>query len=159
MNRDIRLKCLLIAVLPALFALSACAGSGPKQPAQRYLPISDAVEGWGPLQLSNRTLQLEALQGTMQLEYAGAMAEAAGEDLAGASVFKIKNADQFFKQNRDHDHFCAEPIRWVALNSKNGAPAWSSEIWLALLTIEDWNSYTPEVQGYCTGGKYVRDAP
>jgi hypothetical protein len=138
--------------------LAGCASSGPKQDSQRFLPISDAVESWGTLQLSNRTLQLETFKGEMQLEYAGAMAENAGEDLAGASVFRIKNADGFFKQNRDHGHFCEAPVRWVAVNSKTGAHMWSNEISLALLTIDDWSQYTPNVQGYCAGGTYVRDA-
>lgn len=166
MNRDVRLlwiknraqlNSFWAIALPALLGLAGCAGSGPKQDSQRFVPISDAVESWGTLQLSNRTLQLETFKGEMQLEYVGAMPEIAGEDLAGASVFRIKNAGSFFKQNRDHEHFCKQPVRWVALNSKTGAPMWSSEISLALLTIEDWAQYTPNVQGYCAGGTYVRD--
>ena len=65
--------------------------------------------------------------------------------------------DGFFKQNRDHGDFCEEPVRWVALNSKTGAPMWSNEISVALLTLEDWSQYAPNVQGYCAGGKYIRD--
>jgi hypothetical protein len=145
-----------IALL-ALLALSGCASSGPKQDSQRFVPISDAVESWGTLQLGNRTLQLETFKGAMELEYVGAMTENAGEDLAGASIFRIKNADGFFEQNRDHGDFCEEPVRWVALNSKTGAHMWSNEISLSLLTIEDWSQYNPEAKGYCAGGTYVRD--
>jgi hypothetical protein len=125
--------------------------------AFRILCTGTRCAGWH-VSSYNRSLQLETFKGTMELEYVGAMAENAGEDLAGASVFRIKNADGFFQQNRDHDKFCEQPVRWVALNSKTGAPMWSAEISLALLTIEDWSQYTPEVQGYCGGGTYVRDA-
>ena len=108
------------------------------------------------MRLSNEALVIESLKGEMRLEYVGAMDETAGADLEGASVFRIKNSERYFRQNRDQSERCGGPVRWLALNSATGAPIWSREIWVALLTIEDWSQYAPNAHGQCASGKYVR---
>jgi hypothetical protein len=114
------------------------------------------MQGWGALEFDNRTLQLEALKGDMKLEYVGALPETAGEELAGAAVFRIKNADKYYAANKSQSSFCPQPARWVAMNSAAGAPAWSSEIYVALLTIDDWAKFAPQAGGSCASGKYIR---
>src|SRR5436853_134325 len=75
--------------------------------------------------------------------------------LSSASVYRVKNADKYFKQNIAAQRLCAEPVRWVAVGSRNGAPAWSGEIWLTLLTIDDWTRYAAQGVKSCASGTYV----
>ena len=155
-------KSLAMALWPCLLAclptLLACAAKAPAHEHHRFVPITRPMQDWGALDFDNRSLQLEALKGDMKLEYVGALPETAGEDLAGAAVYRIKNADKFYAANKAQNNFCSEPARWVALNSTAGAPAWSTEIFVALLTVDDWVKFIPHTGGSCASGKYVRDA-
>jgi hypothetical protein len=147
----------IIGLLGAL-ALAACATEGRSEAGEHYVPISRAVTAWGELQLSHRSLRLDALEGEMKLDYVGVMPEVAGEELGGATVYRVTNARKYFSQNRERQQFCSEAPRWLLVNSRNGAPAWSDEIWVAMLTLDDWAAYTPDQAGYCAGGMYVRAA-
>jgi hypothetical protein len=150
------LTSLAVALLPGLFALTACTMKSPAHEHHRFVPITRTMQDWGTLEFDNRSLQLEALKGDMKLEYVGALPETAGKDLAGAAVYRIKNADKYFEANKSQSKFCPQPARWVALNSTAGAPAWSSEIYIALLTVDDWAKFEPRNGGSCATGKYVR---
>jgi hypothetical protein len=136
--------------------LAACAGSGATQPMQRYVPVSRSVEPLGALELDNKRMRLEAFDGEMKLQYAGRMAEVEGSDLSGASVYRVTNGDSYLKRNRSRRELCPAPPRWLAVASRTGAPAWSGEIWVALLTVDDWAKYNPGGSGYCIGGQYIR---
>lgn len=138
--------------------LASCATKGRSEAGEHYVPISRAVTAWGELQLSHRSLRLDGLDGEMKLAYAGVMPGRAGEELRGATVYRVTNASKYFSRNRERQQFCSEPPRWLLVNSRNGAPAWSDEIWLAMLTLDDWAAYTPDQAGYCVGGMYVRAA-
>lgn len=142
--------------LSCLLLVAACAAPRSHFPLQSYVPIGRDVQPLGDLQLSNAQMRLGALEGEMKLQYVGLMPETAGTDLAGASVYRIKNSAQYFKKNAGKSSYCTEPPRWVALNSETGAPAWSNEIWVGLLTLEDWSKFTPVANRYCAGGAYVR---
>ncbi len=146
------------ATLPSLLLLAGCATDRhPPFPVQRYVPVSRAMLPLGELHLSNTEMSLAALEGAMQLQYVGLLPETAGNDLVGASVYRVKNSGKYFKQNTGKDAYCAETPRWVVVNSKTGAPAWSKEIWVGLLTLEDWSKVTPDAH-YCAAGGYVRSA-
>ncbi|SRR6266446_2618457 len=140
----------------AVLSLHACATSRARFPTQRYLPVSSAMHAWGKLELDDKHLRLEALTGEMKLRYAGRMPEMEGSDLSSASVYRVKNAANYFKQNIAARRLCAQPVRWVAVGSRNGAPAWSGEIWLTLLTIDDWTRYAAEGARSCASGTYVQ---
>lgn len=145
-----------VTTLLVVLTLAACASGSRGGEGEHYVPLSRAMTSWGELQLSHRTLRLDALDGEMKLDYAGVMPEQAGEELSGAAVYRVTNAKAYFSQNRQHEEFCEEPPRWLLVNSRNGAPAWSDEIWVAVLTLENWSAYTPDQAGYCAGGIYVR---
>jgi hypothetical protein len=149
-----------IPILTLVLAMgcAACATQGPASDGEHYFPVSRAVTSWGELQLSHRSLRFDAFDGEMKLHYVGTMPEVAGEELGGATVYRVTNAKRFFSRNREREAFCDEPPRWLLVNSRNGAPAWSDEIWVAVLTLENWAAYTPEQTGYCAGGMYVRSA-
>jgi hypothetical protein len=147
----------LVALVVAL-GCCACASRSAAGEGEHYFPISRAVTPWGELQLSHQRLRLDAFQGEMKLVYVGVMPELAGEELGGAAVYRVTNARKYFTQNRDRAPLCSEPPKWLLVNSRNGAPAWSDEIWVAVLTLDNWAAYTPDQAGYCAGGMYVRAA-
>lgn len=123
---------------------------------QLYLPATRRSRAWGRLWLGSDHARLEAFEGELRLEYVGAAPEAAGPQLAGASVYRVKNAEAYFARNRSRGLFCDQPARWVVIRSSGGEPPVSAEVWLALLSIGDWTQYRPEGEGYCAGGLYTR---
>jgi len=139
-----------------LVLLASCAGPRAKLPVQHYVPATTALLPLGALHLSNTELQLEGLEGRMDLEFAGIMPESAGPDMAGSSIYRVKNAGAYFKKNSGKQAFCSETPLWVAVNSATGAPAWSDEIWVGFLTLKDWASFTHAADRVCLGGDFRR---
>jgi len=139
-----------------MLLLAACASSGARFPVQQYVPTTTALLPLGQLHLSNTQLQFAALEGQMNLQYVGIMPDSAGPDIAGATIYRVKNAQRFFKKNAGKSAFCSEQPRWVAVSSHTGAPAWSDEIWVGLLTTEDWARFRHAEDRVCLGGDYIR---
>ena len=149
------LAAIFAAAVTAL-TLAACSAPRPHFPLTRFVPTSREMAPLGELHLSGTQLRLGALDGEMKLEYVGLMPETGGTDMAGGSVYRVRNADRFFKQNEGRNAWCHDAPRWIVVNSETGAPAWSNEIFVGLLTVDEWAKFTPEESGYCSGGKYVR---
>ena len=145
-----------IAVVTALLALGACATPRSHFPLTRYVPTNRTMLPLGEMHLSATQLRLGALEGEMKLQYVGLMPESGGTDMAGGSVYRVKNFDRYFKQNEGRNGWCSDPPRWVVVSSETGAPAWSKEIFVGLLTVKEWSQFRPEVPGFCGGGAYVR---
>lgn len=123
------------------------------QPATTYQPVSRVSEVWGKLHLSETSARLDAFKGEMALESVGVMPATAGDDLGGAKVYRVKNGEDYFARNKGRNAFCEEPPRWLAI--RNSSVISKDAIWLGILTIPDYSTYTPEKQGYCAGGSYV----
>ncbi|MBX5461616.1 MAG: hypothetical protein IRZ28_11070 [Steroidobacteraceae bacterium] len=151
-----RTLCQIMLLASAALVLGACRTPRTTVPTQHYVPLTRSLEPLGDLYLSNTDLQLTDLDGVMRLDYVGHMPETAGEDLAGASVYRVKNAQEHFKKNAGKPGYCEEPPRWVAVNAESGAPAWSRKIWVGLLTLEEWSRFTPGDHRACASGEYVR---
>lgn len=146
----------LVLALSSAFVLFAACASRVEFPLQTYVPKTRELRPLGQLRLSNTRLQFEGLEGEMKLEYAGIMPESAGPDMAGSTIYRVKNASEFFEKNGGKEAFCEEPPLWIAVNSANGAPAWSPEIWLGLLTQPEWATFRHAQDRICLGGAYVR---
>lgn len=141
-----------------LLLLAACASPRATFPIQQYVPTTAALLPLGHLHLSNTELRLDGLDGQMKLVYVGIMPESAGADMAGSTVYRVKNAEAYFRKNVGKNAFFSEAPLWVAVNSANGAPSWSTEIWVGLLTLKDWARFTHAADRVCIGGDYVRTA-
>lgn len=139
-----------------LLLLAACASSRAQFPVQQYVPTTRELLPLGELHLSNTHLQFAALEGQMKLQYVGIMPDDAGPDIAGATIYRVKNADGFFRKNFGKGPFCSKAPLWVAVSSESGAPAWSNQIWVGLLTLEDWESFKAPDDQACLAGNYVR---
>jgi len=139
-----------------LLCLGACASSRAQFPVQQYVPTTRELLPLGQLHLSNTQLQLDALEGQMKLQYVGIMPDSAGPDIAGATIYRVKNAKAFFQKNSGNEAFCPKAPLWIAVGSESGAPAWSNQIWVGLLTLEDWASFAPEKDQACLSGNYLR---
>jgi len=131
----------------------------PVAMARDYVPASRASQTWGNLQLSETRARFASFDGELTLEAVGVMPAGAGEELAGAQVYRVTNADSFFDDNEGRNGFCSGPLRWLSVGRRSVAGVPEGAIWIGLLTIEDWHAYTPDVQGYCGGGLYVPLAP
>lgn len=145
-----------VAVSILLLLLAACASSRAQFPVQQYVPTTRELLPLGELLLSNTRLQFAALEGQMKLQYVGIMPDSAGPDIAGATIYRVKNAEGFFKKNFGKGPFCSKAPLWVAVSSESGAPAWSNQIWVGLLTLEDWKGFRPTEDHACLAGNYVR---
>jgi hypothetical protein len=141
-----------------LLILAACASSRAQFPVQQYVPTTRELLPLGQLNFGNTQLQFAALEGQMKLQYVGIMPDSAGPDIAGATIYRVKNAEGFFKKNGGKEAFCSAMPLWVAVSSESGAPAWSKEIWVGLLTLENWASFKPAQDRACLAGNYVRTA-
>src|SRR5687768_9633857 len=103
------------AIAAAVLAvLEACASRGGQFPVQRYVPTTREMLPLGQLHLSNSVLRFAGLEGEMKLEYVGIMPEAAGADMAGSTIYRVKNAAAYFKQNNGKNAFCSEAPLWIA---------------------------------------------
>ncbi len=68
----------------------------------------------------------------------------------------MKNAEAYFRKNEE-TRPSAPRRRWgVAVSSENGAPAWSNEIWVGLLTLDNWENFKAPQDQACLSGNYVR---
>lgn len=141
---------------PVLLVLLEACASKAQFPLQTYVPTTRELRPLGQLQLSNTQAQFEGLEGEMKLEYAGIMPESAGPDMAGSTIYRVKNAEEFFKKNSGKEAFCHEPPLWIAVNSPNGAPAWSNEIWVGMLPQKEWETFRHAEDRICVGGDFVR---
>jgi hypothetical protein len=145
-----------VVSMTLLLWLAACASSRAQFPVQQYVPTSRELLPLGELLLSNTQLQFAALEGQMKLQYVGIMPDSAGPDIAGATIYRVKNAADFFRKNAANGSFCEKAPLWVAVSSESGAPAWSNQIWVGLLTLEDWATFKSPQDEACLAGNYVR---
>jgi hypothetical protein len=157
MDNRTTMKATALAAL-ILIMVAACTSPRARLPVQHYVPATTALVPLGALHLSNTQLRFEALEGHMNLEYVGIMPESAGPDIAGSSIYRVKNAQAFFKKNSGKAAFCSEQPLWVAVSSENGAPAWSTEIWVGLLTLKDWQQFDHGTDRVCLGGDFHKTA-
>ena len=107
-----------VVSLTLLLGLGACASSRAEFPVQQYVPTTPELLPLGQLHLSNTQLQFAALEGQMKLQYVGIMPDSAGPDIAGATIYRVKNADAFFRQNSGKEGFCSKAPLWVAVSSE-----------------------------------------
>lgn len=121
-----------------------------------YHPSSRVTQMWGELRLGSTSASLSKFDGEMALEYVGVMPAEVGSDLADAQVYRVANARKYFTKNKGRNAFCDQPPKWLAVRAKptETSPA-DSEIWLAMLTLDDWAAYRPDTQGYCGGGMFT----
>jgi hypothetical protein len=108
MRREpVRIAAVRLAMLGLLVACAKPGTSVPPQGSrppdtaeQTYTPVSRVSETWGLLQYSNKRARLAAFEGSMQLESVGIMPDTAGSDLAGAQVYRVRNAEDSSNETR-----------------------------------------------------------
>ena len=113
-----------------------------------YTPQDGGAEAWGPFDFYKTHATLSAFQGHLSLESVGRLPAAAGEEFAGAQVFRITNAQEFHDGNANRDFRCLAPALWLAVKPTDG------KLRIALLTLEKWQEFEPKKPGLCGGGLY-----
>ena len=142
-----------LLLLPLLFSTASAAEDiGMPTAAERaYEAYSRNTEfTLGHLKLSTTSARFTVLSGTMRLEAAGTMPPSDSFETGGARVFRVLNADEFFKTNAGKNGFCGEPVRWLGVRSIG-----KGEIRVTFLTLDDFRAYRSDGPGLCSGDSYA----
>jgi hypothetical protein len=113
----------------------------------------------GTLRLSGTSAAFEHHQGSMTLEFAGTLPDFPGykiasEFLAGASVYRVTNAEQYF---RDNPNICGgKPLKFIVAKFESLADiqggTMAANLWL--LSLDDYADYRPSMSDPCGGDTY-----
>jgi hypothetical protein len=147
--------------LAALLLASSCGqrdGSDVKvdEPAVAgsYAPADAIAASWGAFDYYRTHATFAAFQGHLSLEDAGRMPASAGEELAGAQVFKIVNAEEHFAANRSREGACLTAPRWLAIKALKEELG-EKRVRVALLMLENFGAFVPGKPGFCGAGIYA----
>lgn len=145
------------AILSVLLAATPAAGAGldamPTAVVRAYGPYSGGTDRrLGSMMLGSGSAAFAALAGTMQLEPAGRMPAAAGDEAGGTRIFRVLNADAYFRANAGRAGVCDAPVRWLAVR-----PAGRALVRVIFLTIEDVRAYRPGGPGLCSADTYMME--
>ncbi len=151
-----------VGLTVALLSVSSCgnrdgseAATEPPPPAiSIYAPVDDVGRSWGTFDFYRTHATFAAFSGHLALAEAGRLGAAAGEELAGAQVFKIVNADEHFAGNRGREGTCLNAPRWLAVKSLPARGGEPPRIRAALLMLEDWQAFVPGKPGFCGSAVY-----
>jgi len=114
----------------------------------------------GSAQLSGTSASFEAFKGFMSLELAGVLPDYPGyriasEFFAGASVYRVTNADQYFL---DNPTICGgkKPnfivMKFTSLTDIQGSPPMAVTLWLS--SEDNYADYSPMTFDPCGGDTY-----
>ena len=125
-----------------------------------YNSVGNAVSAdLGTMRLSATSASFEHHQGQMTLEFAGTLPSFPGyriasEFVAGASIFRVTNAEQYFL---DNPKICGgKKLRFLVAKFESLADikggTMAVNVWL--LSLDDMKYYRPEVYDPCGGDTY-----
>ena len=114
----------------------------------------------GSAQLSTTSASFEKFKGSMALEYAGVLPNYAGyriasEFFAGASVYRVTNADQYFL---DNPTICGGKklnfivMKFTDLSDIQESPPQAVTLWLS--SLENYSDYSPMAFDPCGGDTF-----
>lgn len=115
----------------------------------------------GAMQLSSTFASFEQHTGHLTLEYAGVLPKFSGyriasEFLAGALVYRVTNAEQYFQ---DNPTICGgKALKFIvakvtSLEDIKDGPLASVNLWL--LSLDDYNDFRPTMVDPCGGDTYT----
>jgi len=134
---------------------------GLSDETQTYTSTGNALRSpFGRAQLSTTSASFEAFKGSMSLEFAGVLPSYPGyriasEFFAGASVYRVTNADQYFL---DNPMICGgkKPsfivMKFTDLSDIQDSPPMAVTLWLS--SLESYNDYSPMAFDPCGGDTY-----
>jgi hypothetical protein len=148
---------------PALEALAPAntAPLGLSVETQTYTSTGNALRSpLGRAQLSSTSASFEAFKGSMSLEFAGVLPNYPGyriasEFFAGASVYRVTNADQYFL---DNPTICGgkKPnfivMKFTSLADIQDSPPMAVTLWLS--SEDNYADYSPMTFDPCGGDTY-----
>ena len=113
----------------------------------------------GTMQLSATSASFEHHQGQMALEFAGTLPafpgyRIASEFVAGASVYRVSNADQYFL---DNPKICGgRPLKFVVAKFESLADikGGTMAVNVTLLSLDDYKDFRPSTFDPCGGDTY-----
>jgi hypothetical protein len=134
---------------------------GLSDEAQTYTSTGNALGSpLGRAQLSSTSASFESFKGSMSLEFAGVLPHYPGyriasEFFAGASVYRVTNADQYFI---DNPTICGGRklnfivMKFTDLSDIQDSPPQAVTLWLS--SLENYGDYSPMTFDPCGGDTY-----
>jgi hypothetical protein len=153
------LVCILVGLIPLGFVYGA-EMLLPTSIVRTYLPISSGTDSaLGFLRLSERFASFSRIKGHMDLEFAGVLPDFGIRQISGASIYRVVNADEFYRDNRVTLGPCPRPITWlgvVLLKDFQPAPNEPrNAVRVSLFTISNYRNYDPNQPGLCRTDTYA----
>jgi hypothetical protein len=144
----------LLAITAVAIALQAGTASAadpmPAATVRTYEPYSNGTDyTLGRMRLSATSATFLRLKGRLALEPAGTISVQGSSETDGATVYRVINAEEFFKLNQGRNGFCDAPIRWVGVRDLG-----RERIRISFLTIPDFRDYRPTEPGLCAADSY-----
>lgn len=132
----------------------------PGSEALTYNSVGNALSApLGTMRLSATSASFEHQQGTMTLEFAGTLPafpgyRIASEFVAGASVYRVTNADQYFL---DNPKVCGgRPLKFIVAKFESLADikGGTMAVNVLLLSLDDHKDFRPSTFDPCGGDTY-----
>jgi hypothetical protein len=110
----------------------------------------------GSLSISETYASFSGLKGSMVLRYAGMLPDFGDTQASGARVYRIVNADQYYRENKWPNGLCDREVKWVGVRVFPPAPPGyelpKKSVRFTALVGDDFKSLDPN--SVCTGAMY-----
>ena len=129
----------------------------PNTVMREYDPVSIGTDSLlGTLYMSDKFASFSKLKGHMDLQFAGTMPDFGDTQLSNAHVYRITNAESFFRKNKLANGYCGDKVFWLGVRVLPQLPGllrWPRDsIRVTLITNPDYRKLTPG--SVCSGSSY-----
>ena len=136
-------------------AASPVANSGnvlPTATIRQYTPTAaDVLAILGDMRLSEKFVSFSMLKGHMDLQFVGTMPDYINLKDSEIRVYRVINADEFFRMNPAVPFLCNGPIKWMGVRLLEEFQSFRSEpvkdVSISFFDISDYRDYRPRSGG------------
>ena len=126
----------------------------PTPNVKLYRPASDkGIDILGDMRLSEKSVSFSLLKGHMDLQFVGTMPDYIFLKDPEIQVYRVNNADEFFRMNPAVPILCKGPIKWMGVtlleDIQNPLTAPARGVSISFFDISDYREFTPRWNGFC----------
>ena len=98
----------------------------------------------GDLQLNDRFAAFSHLSGHMDLQFWDVERDSPDDELSGAQIFRVLNANDFFAKNKGKNGFCGEAPKWFVIGKMEPIYPFRppGQVRIFLITIDDLRRFS-----------------
>jgi hypothetical protein len=138
-------------------AASPVANSGnvlPTPNVRLYTPTAaDVLAILGDMRLSEKVVSFSLLKGHMDLQFVGTMPDYIRLKDPEIQVYRVINADEFFRMNPAVPILCKGPIKWMGVtlleDIQNPLTEPARGVSISFFDLSDYREFTPRWVGFC----------